>query len=161
MSASEWRRDGSVVSSDPASIDVDLVHRFLCEQSYWSRGVTRDVVARSIAHSLPFGLYEDHDGTQTQVGCARAITDLATLAYLADVFILESHRGRGLGGWLIACVPAHPSLQRLRVWRLATLDAHTLYEKHGFHPLAHPERMMEIIDPDVYAGKPKQGAIDR
>jgi GNAT superfamily N-acetyltransferase len=152
--AHEWRRDGYVISTDAARVDVDLVHAFLTRDSYWARGITRDVVARSIEHSLVFGAY---DGNGAQVGFARAITDMATTAYVADVFVLPSHRGHGLGIWLIACMRAHPDLQRLRVWRLATLDAHGLYEKHGFRPLAHPERLMEIIDPDVFAGEPAGG----
>jgi GNAT superfamily N-acetyltransferase len=149
----EWCRDGYLVSTDRALIEIDLVHRFLAEDSYWSRGVPRDVVARSIEHSLCFGLYDERDGERAQVGFARAITDLATTVYLADVFVLPTHRGHGLGVWLIECIRAHPSLQGLRVWRLATLDAHGLYEKHGFRLLAHPERMMEIIDPEVYRGE--------
>jgi GNAT superfamily N-acetyltransferase len=153
----EWRRDdGYLISTDPALVDIDVVHRFLAEESYWSRGVSRDVVARSIAHSLTFGLYDDGDGARVQAGFARAITDFATTAYLADVFVLDAYRGRGLGVWLIGCIRAHPSLQHLRVWRLATLDAHGLYEKHGFAALAHPERMMEIIDADVYAREPER-----
>jgi len=152
--AEEWRRDGFVVSTDAARVDVDLVHRFLAHDAYWARGITRDVVVRSIEHSLVFGVYDEHGA---QVGFARAITDRATTAYIADVFILPERRGRGLGVWLMGCVRAHPDLQGLRVWRLGTLDAHGLYEKHGFRPLAHPERMMEIIDPDVYAGELPEG----
>jgi GNAT superfamily N-acetyltransferase len=151
--AQEWRRDGYVVSTDPVLVDIDLVHAFLARDSYWARGIGRDVVARSIEHSLVFGLYEEAAGERRQVGFARAITDRATTAYVADVFVLESHRGRGLGVWLIDCMRAHPDLRGLRVWRLATLDAHGLYEKHGFRPLAHPERLMEIIDPDVFTGE--------
>jgi GNAT superfamily N-acetyltransferase len=149
----EWRREGFLISTDPALVDIDVVHRFLAEDSYWSRGVSRDVVARSIAHSLTFGLYDDRASVRVQVGFARAITDFATTAYLADVFVLDNYRGRGLGVWLIGCIRAHPALQGLRVWRLATLDAHGLYEKHGFAALAHPERMMEIIDAEVYVGE--------
>lgn len=146
----EWRRDGFLVSTDPRLIDVDLVHRFLSEDSYWSRGVPRDVVARSIKHSLAFGLYEEDDRGATQAGFARVITDRATFAYLADVFVLQQHRGRGLGVWLISCIRAHPDLQGLRVWLLATLDAHGLYEKHGFGPVPHADRLMGIVDADVY-----------
>ena len=154
----EWRRGAYLISTDPALIDVDAVHRYLADESYWSRGVSRDVVARSIARSLAFGLYHaPAAGEPVQAGFARAITDRATMAYVADVFVLPEHRGRGLGAWLIECMLAHPDLQGLRVWRLATLDAHGLYEKHGFRALAHPERMMEIIDPDVYAGESQRG----
>ena len=152
MQPQEWRRGHYRISTDPALIDVDLVHRFLRDDSYWSRGISRDVVARSIEHSLAFGLYEESGAALVQAGFARAITDYATFAYLADVFVLPEHRGDGLGVWLIECVRAHPQLHGLRVWRLATADAHGLYEKHGFRAQAHPERMMEIIDPAVYAG---------
>ena len=152
MQPQEWRRGHYRISTDPALIDVDLVHRFLCNDSYWSRGISRDVVARSIEHSLAFGLYNESGADRRQAGFARAITDYATFAYLADVFVLPEHRGRGLGVWLIECVRAHPALQGLRVWRLATADAHGLYEKHGFRAQAHPERMMEIIDAAVYEG---------
>lgn len=150
----EWRREGFLISTDPAAVDVDVVHRFLSEESYWARGIPYDVVARSVEHSLVFGVYDEGGA---QVGFARAITDRATTAYVADVFVLPEHRGRGLGVWLIGCMRAHPDLQGLRVWRLATADAHGLYEKHGFRPLAHPERLMEIIDPDVFAGEAPEG----
>ncbi|MBI2724363.1 MAG: GNAT family N-acetyltransferase [Chloroflexi bacterium] len=126
-----------------------MVHGYLA-RSYWSQGVSRDIVARSIEHSLCFGLYEG----ERQVGFARAITDQATMAYMADVFVLEEYRGRGLGVFLVGSLMAHPALQGLRVFRLATMDAHTLYAKFGFTPLARPERMMEIVDPAVYAGNP-------
>ena len=127
---------------------MDVVHAFL-RRSYWAAGVSREVVERSIAHSLCFGVYRGDE----QIGFARVITDFATTAYLADVFVLEEHRGRKLSVWLMETIRAHPSLQGMRVWRLATKDAHGLYEKVGFTPLAHPERLMEIIDPAMYAGE--------
>ena len=160
MQPQEWLRGDYRVSTDRALIDVDLVHRFLSDDSYWSRGVSRDIVARSIEHSLAFGLYDESGAGRTQAGFARAITDYSTVAYLADVFVLPEHRGRGLGVWLIGCIRAHSALQRLRVWRLATADAHGLYEKHGFRGLAHPERMMEIIDPSVYEGDQPQARAE-
>lgn len=120
--------------------------RFLA-RSYWAEGISREVVERSIAHSLNFGIYRG----SAQIGFARVITDYATFGYVADVFVLEEHRGKQLGVWLMETVRAHPRLQGLRVWRLATKDAHALYEKVGFRELAHPERMMEIVDPAVYA----------
>jgi ribosomal protein S18 acetylase RimI-like enzyme len=147
-----WRRGEYFISTDASLVDVDVVHSFLSNESYWSRGVSRDIVARSIEHSLAFGLYRETAERRVQVGFARAITDLATIAYLADVFVLPEHRGAGLGVWLIECIRAHPALQRLRIWRLATADAQGLYEKFGFKPLAHPERMMEIVDAAVYSG---------
>ena len=141
-----WMRGNYTVTDDPSRVDVDVVHRYLA-RSYWAQGITRDVVARSIANSLTFTLIHG----DTQVGFARTITDRATMAYLADVFVLEEHQGRGLGVWLMECIMSHPDLQGLRVFRLATQDAHGLYAKFGFTPIAKPERMMEIIDPAVYA----------
>jgi GNAT superfamily N-acetyltransferase len=138
-----WRRDGYEISTDPARVDVDVVHAFL-QRSYWAPDTTRNVLERSIAGSLVFGVY-DADGAQ--VGFARVITDYATVAYMADVFVHEDQRGRGLGVWLVETIVAHPALQGMRVFRLATLDAHGLYEKFGFRRLAHPERMMELKDP--------------
>jgi N-acetylglutamate synthase-like GNAT family acetyltransferase len=150
--ARDWTRDdGYAVSDDRSRIDVDVVYGFV-SRSYWAKGIARDVVARSIEGSLNFGVFAPGGD---QVGFCRVITDSATFGYLADVFVLEEHRGKQLGVFLMECVMAHPSLQELRVFRLATLDAHGLYEKFGFRPLAHPERMMEIVDPAVYAGNPQ------
>ncbi len=143
---SSWANRDFEISTDPARIDVSMVHGFL-SQSYWSPRVPLDVVRRGIENSVCFGIYR---GTQ-QVGFARVITDRATFAYLADVFVLESHRGLGLSKWLMECIMAHPELQGLRRWMLATRDAHELYRKYGFTPLAKPERMMEKHDPEVYA----------
>jgi GNAT superfamily N-acetyltransferase len=141
----EVRRGPFLVTTDRARFDVDVVHGFL-RRSYWSPGVPRDTVERAIAGSLAFGLFE-HD---RQIGFARTITDGATFAYLADVFVLEGHRGRGLGVFLMECVLAHPSLQGLRRFTLATRDAHDLYRRFGFTPLAAPDRFMERFAPDVY-----------
>ena len=134
-----------VVSTDPGRLDLDLIHGFL-SQSYWSRGIPRELVERAVRNSLCFGLYEGG----RQVGFARVVTDQATFAYLADVFIIESHRGRGLAKVLIAAVVAEPRLQGLRRWMLATRDAHSLYARFGFEPLAAPGRFMELHAPDVY-----------
>jgi GNAT superfamily N-acetyltransferase len=131
--------DGIEISTDPARLDLDAIHAYLT-RSYWAAGIPRDVVARSIAHSLCFGVY-DGGG---QVGFARVVTDRATYAYLADVYILESHRGRGLSLRLMEQVMVHPDLQGLRRWSLLTRDAHGLYRRFGFEPLARPERHMEI-----------------
>lgn len=137
---------GYEVSTDPSRIDIGLVHRYLSEASYWARGVSREVVETSIAKSLCFGAYRQ-DGAQ--VGFARITTDRATFAYLADVFVLPEIAGPGLGRALMAAVLAHPHLQGLRRFLLATRDAHTLYAQFGFRPLARPERFMEIVAPDV------------
>jgi GNAT superfamily N-acetyltransferase len=136
---------GIEVDTDPMRLDVALVHRFLAD-SYWARGIPRATVEAAIRGSLCFGLYEHG----AQVGFARLITDRATFAYLADVFVLESHRGRGLAKVLMEALVAHPEMQGLRRWVLATRDAHALYAQYGFRPLAAPDRFMERHDPHVY-----------
>lgn len=148
------RRGPYVVSTDPARIDLEVVHQYLT-RSYWSAGIPRDVLESAVRHSLSFGLYE----WDRQVGFCRVITDHATFAYLADVFVLESHRGRGLSKWLMECVKAHPALQGLRRWLLVTRDAHGLYRQFGFAPVANPPGWMEILDPEVY-GVPAEVAAD-
>jgi GNAT superfamily N-acetyltransferase len=141
----EWRRDGFTISTDPAKLDRGAIHEFL-SGSYWATGISREVVDRSIDGSLCFGVY---DGDQ-QLGFARVITDFATFAYLADVYVLESHRRRGLAAWLMESILAHPGLRGLRRWMLVTRDAHPLYRKFGFRELAHPERIMEMTFPGIY-----------
>ncbi|HEX2183426.1 MAG TPA: GNAT family N-acetyltransferase [Rubrobacteraceae bacterium] len=138
----EWHRGEYTISTDPGRVDLDVVHGYLTA-SYWAAGIPRETVARSIAHSLPFGLYHG----ARQVGFARAITDRATFAYLADVFVLEEHRGRELGKWLVEVILSHPDLQGLRRWMLATRDAHDLYRRYGFAGLGRPEIFMEIVSP--------------
>ncbi len=134
------RRDGDVlISTDPARLDLDVIHGFLSGASYWAAGIPREIVARSLRHSLCVGAY---DGDQ-QVGFARIVSDYATFAYVADVFVLPSHRGRGLGKQLMACITSHPALQGLRVWVLYTRDAHGLYRQFGFKESHCPERLME------------------
>ena len=144
----EWRRDGFTVSTDPARLDLDAIHEFLAS-SYWARGIPRDVMERSIANAIPFGVYEG----DRFVGFARVVTDRATVAYVGDVFVLEPWRGRGLSHWLMACMLEHPELQGFRRWFLLTRDAHGLYEKHGFTPLAAPDRWMEKWTPEAYGVK--------
>jgi GNAT superfamily N-acetyltransferase len=134
------------ISTDRTRFDVAAIHAFLA-RSYWSPGIPLPTVERAIAHSLAFGVF---DGVE-QVGFARVVTDRATFAYLADVYILEEHRGRGLGRRLVETILAHEDLQGLRRFLLATRDAHALYAEFGFKPLAAPDRMMEIHDPHVYA----------
>ncbi len=139
MSApAEWTRDDFTVSDDPARLQLDVIHGFLTT-SYWSPGIDRETVARSIAHSLPFGLYEG----ARQIGFARAVTDRTTFAYMADVFVLPEWRGRGLAKFLIECMILHPDLQGLRRWVLRTRDAHGLYEQFGFGPLHQVDRWMQ------------------
>jgi GNAT superfamily N-acetyltransferase len=140
-----WAKKEFEVATDPARIDLRTVHEFLTN-SYWARGIPLEIVQRSIENSLCFGIYHG----DRQVGFARVITDRATFAYLADVFILGPWRGRGLSKWLMECILAHPDLQGLRRWMLATQDAHNLYAQYGFSPLKAPERWMEIHRADVY-----------
>ena len=144
-SAFERRRGPFTVSTDPARLHLDVVHGYLT-RSYWAEGIPREVVARSMEGALCFGL---HEGA-AQIGFARVITDRATYAYLADVFVLEPFRGQGLGVWMMECVLAHPDLQGLRRWSLVTRDAHALYGRFGFTALPAPDRYMEKVDPEVY-----------
>jgi GNAT superfamily N-acetyltransferase len=153
------RRGPFFISTDSVLLDVSLIHAFLSEQSYWAPGIPRELVARSLENSLGFGLYQE----SRQIGFARVVTDRATFAYLADVFVIEAFRGQGLGKWLIECVLAHPDLQGLRRWLLGTRDAHGLYERFGFTPLAEPSRFLEIVRPDIYQNAPSTappGALD-
>ncbi len=138
----EWSSpDGQfLLSTDPARLDLAVVHDYLANQSYWLPGVSRENVARAAANSLCFGLYETASGRQ--VGYARVVTDYTFFAYLCDVFVLEAFRGRGLGKWLVEAVLQHPDIPNPRRWLLATKDAHTLYTQHGFGPLADPTRWM-------------------
>ena len=143
----ELTRGEYTVSTDRSRIDVDAVHAFL-SRSYWSPGIPEDVVRRAIAGAICFGLYHGRE----QVGFARVITDRATYAYLADVYVLEAHRGRGLGTWMMEVIMSHPSLQGLRRFSLSTRDAHSLYSRFGFEVVANPDRQMEIMRRDIYLG---------
>jgi GNAT superfamily N-acetyltransferase len=138
------RRGDFLISTDPAHLDVGLIHDFLSNRSYWAAGRPLAVVRRAIENSLCFGLYERGQ----QVGFARVVTDRATFAWLCDVFVLEGHRGRGLSKWLMGCVVSHPDLQGLRRFLLGTRDAHGLYQRYGFAPLADPTRFLEVFRPD-------------
>jgi GNAT superfamily N-acetyltransferase len=142
----EHYRGDYVISTDRARVDLHAVHNFLTN-CYWAKGISRELVARSIEHSLCFGLYRG----EAQIGFARVISDYATVAYIGDVFVLETHRGQGLSKWMMECIVEHPLLQNLRRWILLTRDAHGLYSKFGFTTLAKPERYMELHRPDVYA----------
>ena len=137
--------DGYEISDDKDRLDLDVIHAFLV-QSYWSTGIPRGVVERAIEGALCFGIYR----SGRQVGFARVITDCATFAYLADVFVLEGHRGKGLAREMLRVVFAQPQLQGLRRFMLATRDAHRLYQEFGFSALSKPDRIMERLNPDVY-----------
>jgi N-acetylglutamate synthase-like GNAT family acetyltransferase len=137
-----------LISTDRSKLDVDMIHRFLA-RSYWAEGIPRETVVRSIENSVCFGVYDN----ARQIGFARVISDFATYAYLADVFILEPYRERGLGKELMASIMAHPDLQGLRRWSLGTRDAQGLYAQFGFKPIVNTRArtVMEIADPEIYS----------
>ncbi len=136
-----------LISTDRSKLDLEVIHKFLA-RSYWAEGIPRETVARSIENSLCFGVYDNAN----QIGFARVISDFATYAYIADVFILEPYRERGLGKELMASILAHPELQGLRRWSLATRDAHGLYAQFGFTTVESPSQvMMEIVDREIYS----------
>jgi N-acetylglutamate synthase-like GNAT family acetyltransferase len=145
--AQNVRIDGFLISTDTQRIDLDVVHGFLTE-CYWAKGISKETVARSVKHSLCFGVYK----AGKQVGFARVISDFATYAYIGDVFVLKKYRGHGLAKRLMQCIMAHPDLQGMRRWSLVTRDAHGLYSRFGFTALKSPERHMEIHNPNVYKG---------
>ncbi len=142
----EFRKDGFLISTDKQLLQFDVIHDFL-KTSYWSPGIPLDVVKRAAEGSIAFGIYKE---SGEQVGYARVISDCATFAYLADVFVLETERGKGLSKWLMECLLQLPELQRLRRWSLATRDAHGLYAQFGFTPLDNPDIMMQIARPNIY-----------
>jgi N-acetylglutamate synthase-like GNAT family acetyltransferase len=142
----DWIVGEYVISTDATRLDIDLIQRFLANESYWARGIPRRVLEKAVRHSLCFGIYADH----AQVGFARVVTDYATYGYIMDVFVLPEHRGRGLSKRLMQCIMTHPDLQGFRRWQLGTLDAHGLYAQFGFTAPAHPERFMERTDAEVY-----------
>jgi GNAT superfamily N-acetyltransferase len=139
------------LSCDPAAQQPERIHAYLT-QSYWAEGISLALVKKSLEHSLCFGVFTGGE----QIGLARVITDRATYAYLCDLYILEAYRGRGLATWLMESILAHPELQGLRRFALATRDAHKLYERHGFTPVAKPQALMERHRPGLYK-TPKPG----
>jgi GNAT superfamily N-acetyltransferase len=142
----EAQRGEFTISTARERLDPAAIHAYLT-RSYWAEGISLELVARSLRNSLCFGLYAAQG---QQLGFARVITDSATFAYLCDVYVLESVRGQGLGVWLVDTVMQHPALAGLRRFMLATRDAHSLYARQGFTPLKAPERIMEIVRPDLY-----------
>ena len=146
MSDMTQKRLGYRISGDADAMDLDAIHAYL-SGSYWAQGIPKQLMAKAISGSLCFGVFGE---ANAQVGFARVVTDRATFAYLCDVYVLEEHRGRGLAAWLMEAVVAHQDLQGLRRFALATRDAHGLYEKFGFVPLARPEIFMEINRPGIY-----------
>lgn len=136
---------GYRISSNINDMDIISIHSYLTA-TYWAAGVPLDTMKRAVENSLCFGVFCG----DKQVGFARLITDTATFAYLADVYILDSHRGKGLSKWMMQEIINHPELQGLRRIVLATRDAHSLYEKFGFKELSNPQTFMELWTPDVY-----------
>ena len=142
----EWQKDNYLISTDVSKINLDIVHHYLSNDSYWAQHIPVDIVMRSIENSLCFGVYDE----QAQIGFARIISDFATFAYLADVFILPAYRGKGLSKWLMDVIVGHPQLQGLRRFLLTTRDAHTLYSQFGFERFPQPENLMTRGIPDPY-----------
>ena len=141
----EWKQGEFTITDRREDLDVEIIHNFLRE-SYWVKGIPRSIVEKAIYNSLCFGMYHN----SKQVGFGRVVSDQTTFAFLADVFVVSANSGRGLGKWLVSCILAHPELQGLRRWLLATLDAHGLYEQYGFVALRRPDVFMEINDPNIY-----------
>ena len=145
----EWQKNGFRITTEESKMDTKYIHEFLSTKSYWAEGIPIDTVEKSIRGSLCFGVFSN----ERQVGFARAITDKATFAWLADVFIDDRYRGQGLGKWLMEVIISHEDLQGLRRIMLGTKDAQGLYAQYGFIPLPYPERMMTIHHPEVYKKK--------
>lgn len=145
MAHYEKQRDDFTVSDDRERIDMDVVHGFLT-RSYWATGIKKSRVERAVNHSFSFGLYKGDE----QIGFARVLSDLSAIAYLMDVFVLEEHRGQGLGKWLVESVLACPTFESVRRWMLATADAHELYRKYGFGPYEPASDLMMKYNKDKY-----------
>jgi N-acetylglutamate synthase-like GNAT family acetyltransferase len=141
----DFTKEGFIISTEKEKLDIDVIHSFL-SRTYWAEGISKETIRKSIDGSLCFGVFENNK----QIGFARMITDKATFAYLADVFIMEAYRGRGLSKWLMEVIMSHPELQGLRRMVLVTRDAHGLYKQFGFVPLINVERWMQKLDNDVY-----------
>jgi GNAT superfamily N-acetyltransferase len=141
----EWQRGEYTISTDNKRLDIRRIHDFVSNQSYWAQGRPIETVQRALDNSLNFGLYKNNQ----LIGFARVVTDYATFAWIADVFVLSEHRGQGLSKWIMEVILSHPELQGFRRWVLATKDAHSLYARFGFIPLHRPERWMERPDPNM------------
>jgi GNAT superfamily N-acetyltransferase len=140
----EIKQDNILISTDKSKLQLDIIHDYLSKKSYWAAGIPMQTVQKSIENSMAFGVYLPEENSLKQIGFCRIISDLATYAYLADVFVLEEYRGKGLSKLLMETVLKHPDLQGLRRWVLATADAHGLYAQYGFTPLDKPENFMQI-----------------
>lgn len=134
------------ISTDKSKLDIPVIHQYLSRESYWSQNIPVERIQKSIENALCFGIYHNDQ----QIGYAKVISDFSTMAYLGDVFVLESYRGKGLSKWLMETIMSHPELQDLRRWILLTADAHELYQKYGWKPIASPDKWMEIHRPNIY-----------
>ena len=153
MNGNDQHQDGYFISTDKKKLDIHCIHHYLSTESYWAKNIPLGIVQKSIEGSVCFGLYKktnDPSSPNRQIGFARVITDNATFGYLADVFILPSDQGKGLGKYLVETIMNHPDLQDFRRWMLATRDAHSLYARFGFTPLEKPERFMRYSTFDSY-----------
>jgi len=148
--AQEYTKGEFIISTDSAKLQVAVIHQYLSQESYWAENIPVEVVSRAIANSLNFGLYT---ASGEQIGFARIISDYATFAYLADVFVLPAYREQGLSKWLMECIMAYPDLQNLRRFMLMTRDAHTLYTRFGFTPVKDAANCLEIARPGLYKQK--------
>lgn len=145
-------KDGYEISTDKSRLDIPFIHQYLSTTSYWAKNIPIDIVKRSIEGAVCFGIYDLQPGIPAgkQVGFARMITDCATFGYLADVFIIDQHRSRGLSKWLMKTIVHYPDFKPLRRWMLATKDAHGLYKQFGFTELDKPERIMQLVKVNPY-----------
>ena len=148
----EWQQENFIISTDKSKLNINYIHQFLSNESYWAAGIPYAIVEKSIENSLCFGIYD----REKQIGFARIITDEATFGYLADVFIDSTYRGRGLSKWLMEVISNLPFRRILRNFMLGTKDAHKLYEQFGFTPLKAPERFMQVHQPNIYMLKEKE-----
>lgn len=143
--SNEWHRGDYTISTSREKLNIETIHKFISTESYWGIGRPIEVVQKSVDNSFPFGIYRGDE----MVGFARVVTDYATFAWIADVFVLDEHRGKGLSKWLMEVILNHPELQGFRRWVLATKDAQGLYAQYGFIPLKRPERWLERADPNM------------
>jgi N-acetylglutamate synthase-like GNAT family acetyltransferase len=149
----EYQENNILISTDKSKLEIELIHDYLSKYSYWAANIPLETVQKSIENSIAFGVYLQEKNILKQVGFCRVLSDLATFAYLADVFILEEYRGKGLSKLLVKTILEHPDLQGLRRWVLATRDAHGLYAQYGFTPLDKPENFMHIKIENPYGIK--------
>jgi len=138
--------DKYTISAEKSKLDIDIIHDYLCNKSYWAKGRSMESVKKSIDNSLCFGLYHEN---KKMIGFARVVTDKIAFAYLLDVFVLEPYRGKGLGKRLVKYIIEHPDL-KIRFWLLGTADAHELYKKLGFSELKDPSRFLTVVDKSIY-----------